>query len=403
MIKGEEIVCIGFPTWEGDYMKSTVELMSVFAKGNKVLYVDYEFTFKDVLMGMIGKKDIPVKRILGLTDRLRKLPSKKGGDVYVLTPPPVLPTNFIKSSKYYDSILRIGAKCVQKSIKKAMHRLDIASPIVINAFNPFFGNDLAGKLNEEQLLYYCYDEIGAAVWAKNHGVRLEEKFIKKVDGVIISSIGLFNNRMHLNKNSFLVKNGVDYDLFNTAFKYKGANVLIPKKNYSKVIGYIGSIDSRLDYELLEHLFIKMPKALFAFVGRVNFSKGEALLNKYENVISLGPHPPKELPKFLGEFDLGIIPFEKNEFTKGIYPLKINEYLSAGIPVVLTKFSDLSDFEKSTSIVNDKETFLAAVKTEMKNDSLAKQNERAKVGFHNSWENRVNQISDIILKIRANKK
>tara|TARA_B100000809_G_C15140488_1_gene533007 strand:+ start:13353 stop:14564 length:1212 start_codon:yes stop_codon:yes gene_type:complete len=403
MIKGENIVCVGFPTWEGDYMKSTVELMSVFAKENKVLYIDYEFTFKDVLMGIIGKKEVPVKRILGLTNRLRKLPAKKGGSIYVLTPPPVFPTNFIKSSKYYDRVLRIAANSVKRSIKKAMKQLDITKPIVINAFNPFFGNDLAGKLNEEQLLYYCYDEIGAAAWSKNHGVRLEEKFIKKVDGVITSSIGLHNARKPLNKSSFLVKNGVDFDLFNTAFKYKNKSKLIPKESYSKVVGYIGSIDFRLDYELLEHLFTQMPTTLFAFVGRVNFPKGEAILNKHDNVVLLGPHPPNYLPKFLGEFDLGIIPFEKNEFTKGIYPLKINEYLSAGIPVVLTSFSDLSDFESSTKIVNNKASFLEAVHYELENDSLTQQIERAKVGFNNSWENRVDQISDIILKIRENKK
>lgn len=394
-MEGQDIICVGFPTWEGDYMKSTVELMSVFAKHNKVLYIDYEYTWKDVLMGVLRKKSVPVKRILGMQKRLRCLPGKKGGSVYVLTPPPVFPTNFIKSPTYYDGLIKMGTNGVTRSIKKAMKTLNITNPIVINAFNPFFGNDMVGKLNEKLLLYYCYDEIGAAAWAKNHGVRLEKRFIQQVDGVITSSQGLYDNRKPLNSNTFLVKNGVDFDLFNTAFQFKNDTKIIPKKNYQYIVGYVGSIDFRLDYELLEHLFEQMPNTLFAFVGRVNSSEGEKILKKHNNVALLGAHPPKKLPEFLGAFDLGIIPFEKNEFTKGIYPLKINEYLSAGLPVVLTNFSKLDDFKESTQIVDSKTDFHNAVLTELENDTPDKRIERAKIGEANSWESRVQQISSII--------
>ena len=40
---------------------------------------------------------------------------------------------------------------------------------------------------------------------------------------------MFDDRKRLNENTYLVKNGVDYDLFKSAFKYKKENILMRKK------------------------------------------------------------------------------------------------------------------------------------------------------------------------------
>ena len=91
MIKNQDIICIALPNWEGDYMKTIVEIMTVLARHNRVLYVDYEYTYKDVLVGIIHNKSVPIKRIIGLENRLRKLVLKNDQEIHVLTPPAVFP------------------------------------------------------------------------------------------------------------------------------------------------------------------------------------------------------------------------------------------------------------------------------------------------------------------------
>jgi hypothetical protein len=53
MNRNQNIVCIGLPTWEGEYAKSTVQVMSRMARTHEVLYVDYQYTVKDLVAGLM--------------------------------------------------------------------------------------------------------------------------------------------------------------------------------------------------------------------------------------------------------------------------------------------------------------------------------------------------------------
>lgn len=389
MIKQQDIICVGLPNWEGDYMKTIVEMMSVLARHNRVLYVDYEYTYKDVFTAFLKKNNVPIKRIIGLENRLRCLMLKDNSEIHVLTPPAVLPVNWIKAEGIYRSLQHLNAQRVKKAIIKAKRRLGFQNPLVINAFNPFYGLPLLGQLGEALNIYYCYDEISAAHWCKTHGADLEVEFMEAVDVVITSSEGLYEKKKVFNPNTYLVKNGVNFELFHQAYQ--------TLKPYSdrKTIGYIGSLDDRIDYDLLEYCIWRSPEYDYVFLGRINSEAGKASLAKYPNVKLLGSKSPTELPEYLRKFDLGIIPFVKNEFTKGIYPLKINEYLAAGIPVVATNFAPMSDFEDIITLADDPEVFLQSIHWELQINDAEKTALRIQTARSNAWESRAEQLSDIL--------
>lgn len=392
MLKNKSIICIALPTWEGKYLKSTVQLMTELAKDNKVLYVEYAFTYKDVLKGIFGK-DIPYKRILGLKSRIRQIPIAKGKFIHVLNLPPVLPVNWIKDPDTYHRISEWSMPKVRNSIRKTMSELGMKDPIIINAFNPFLGNHLIGHLNEKLHLYYCYDEIGASEWTKNHGARLEALFAAKVDAIITSSNTLLTSRKHLNKNCFVVKNGVNFNLFSQKADHDPLKKY--KERYHKIIGYIGTVDHRIDFKLMEVCASTYPNLAFVFVGRVTHREGEARLRKHPNIFLLGPQLPSELNNFIQAFDLGLIPFLKNEITEAIYPLKINEYLAAGKAVISTEFGDLDDFREITLITKNQSEFVAAISIELESDSKDKRNHRIQIASQNSWVVRAERFGNII--------
>ena len=204
MIKNENILCIGLPNWGGDYMKTLVQVMTVLGKDNQVLYVDYAFTWKDLIFSILRKGNAPVLRMLGIQSRLRTEILKDGGSVKVLTLPPILPVNWIKNETIFQRLIRWNSYIVRPFIRRAMKKVKMEQPIVINGFNPFLGLPLATAFDEKLLLYYCYDEINAAQWLNQHGAVTEEKFIKKTDGVITTSIGLYHVKKQINPNTFLV-------------------------------------------------------------------------------------------------------------------------------------------------------------------------------------------------------
>jgi glycosyltransferase involved in cell wall biosynthesis len=385
-MKKQDIICISMTTWEGDYMKTIVHMMSQLAKNHRVLFVDYAFTWKDVLFTLLGKSQAPVSRMLGWKPGLRTLKTRHGNEIYHLTLPPVIPINWIKSPRWFALLLKWQSVTVTSTLRKVMKQLKFNNTVMINAFHPVMGVALYDKLDVKTSYYYCYDEIRAAQWAGVHGGNYEDLFIPKVDQVIVTSAALYEDRRKKHDKVTLIKNGVDFELFNQGFE-------ATKHTGSPVVGYLGSIDDRLDYDLLQFLITQKPNWEFHFVGRVTYPAGKEKLTKYENVTFFGAQQPDSIPGFLKAFGVGIIPFATNEFTKNIYPLKINEYLAAGKPVVSTDFADLSDFTNLASIHNDQGSFLDALENALSETGAVDQ--RISMAKTNSWETRAAQLEELL--------
>ena len=393
MLRDQDIVCVSLPTWDGRYMKAVVHVMRQLARTNNVLFVDYPFTAKDMAMTWAGRQDAPVRRMLGVEPRLRRVPVGTDRWVHVLSPPPVLPINGLPDGPVYDGLLRVNGAIVGHAIRQAMRSLDMSSPIVINAFNPFVGLPLAGALNESLLVYYCYDEIKAAPWNSRHGARLEQAFLKKADVVITTSEGLHLSRKASHPHCYLVKNGVDFDLFHQAYTPHPSIDEAPQRR--TCIGYLGSLDDRLDYDLIEALCSSAPDLDFHFVGRIVTPGVQERLGRYPNVHLLGARPPAALPGLLRQMDLGIIPFARTPFTRNIYPLKINEYLAAGKPVVMTDFAPLDEFSALVRIARTPDAFLTALRQELAFDTVDREQARIAMARSNAWADRVERIGSLL--------
>lgn len=389
MNKRLDIVCHAFPSWRGDYMKSTVQLMKELAATNNVLYVDYAYSIKDVLINSRSNKYIPVKRILGLNAALEKVQLENGAFIHVLSLPPVIPFNWINNNSLLNFVQGINQKIINGRIKSAMKKLNMNSPIVVNAFNPFFNSVKQSGFKQKATIYYCYDNIAASNWASKHGQRLENDFAKQIDALIFSSEALLESKSISGKKSFVVNNGVDLTIFENEMK-KG----FPKNNSDEInIGYVGSVDDRLDYDLLEQTISNFPTWKFHFIGRIMSASADSL-KKYSNVKLYGAVDVNQLPAMMKNFNAGIIPFIKDDFTKNIYPMKANEYLALGLPVVMTNFAQLNDLANFVSAVDAKD-FIQSLTLEIKNDTFEKKQQRVKIAISNSWKNKAAAFEKIL--------
>jgi glycosyltransferase involved in cell wall biosynthesis len=363
-----------------------MQLMKELSVNHHVIYIDYAYTIKDVLVNP-GKRNIPVKNILskGAACRVVELPNS--GKVHVVSLPPMLPLNWISNSFLFDFANKFNSVLALKRIKSALKRLKLQPDIVINAFSPIFG-DASFKVNEKApVLYYCYDNIDATVWAKKHGQRLEKKLLKEVKASIFSSDALSELKSYTCP-AYVVNNGVDVANFNAVFE-PGI-----KQDEKKVVGYTGCVDDRLDYELLEEVIKANPEIEFQFIGKIA-SEDALQLKKFSNVFFHGSKSPEELPALMSKFSIGIIPFVKNKFTMNIYPMKVNEYLALGLPVVMTDFAELKDLSKMVTVSEDGNCFSELIKQELSNDSAAKRIERADFANKNSWTNKAKEFETLI--------
>lgn len=382
-----DIVCIGIPKWEGNYAKSTVELLKELSKKHRILYIEYQYTLKDLLWGF-KDKSIPVKKLLGIDRRIVEK-DIEGRTIHVMTAPPLLPINWISSFALYLIGLRINSFILRKYIKKAISLLDFKNHSMVYAFTPFYAVHNINKFDESQNVYYCYDEIRESYWLKKHGGKVEELILPKVDKVIVTSDTLYSSRKSLAKNIYLIKNGVNYNVFARYFSEE-------IKAEKQVIGFVGSLDFRIDYNLLEHVVTLLPYTRFIFVGRVESLSEVESLKRFPNVELVPPQPYEHLPQIICNFSVGIIPFLINGFTKSIYPMKINEYFALGKPVVMTNFTILPEFSGEVGVANNPEQFINLIENEIKNNSSAKAIRRRQMAKANSWEKRAELFSRYLL-------
>lgn len=388
------LLILATPDWDGDYMKSTVALTQELASSYRILYVEHAPTFTSLgRQAVQGAWRPTVDAMRRSRARVRSVRTTRGATVHVLTPPPVWPMNGLPP-RLYDAVLRRNAAVVQRAVQPWLERLAMDTPVVLSALNPHYGKALAGAFDETGRIYYCYDEIRARRWNGRHGGRMEDAYLHQADAVIASSPALHGRLRQQHEAAYLVPNGVNFSLFNQAAQGRSRTDAPP------CVGYLGSLDDRLDYQLLRRLIERHPAWRFRFVGRVVSPAAEAL-RAYPHVTLTGAQPPHTLPDALRRMDVGLIPFVRNDFTRHIYPLKANEYLAAGLPVVATAFADLSMLQEVVTIARNAASFLHAVETLIEEgDAPAQRPQRIAVAATNRWSARADAVQGIIERVRT---
>ena len=165
-----------------------------------------------------------------------------------------------------------------------------------------------------------------------------------------------------------------------------------------IVGYLGGIDHRMDFLLLEHLVKSHADKSFVLVGPIFAALPEAL-ERAPNVYFPGKVRFADAPSVIKGFDLCIIPFKKDEHSATVFPLKLFEYLGAGKPVVISDFNpDLADFTlDAVAICTDPAEFSSAIQEALENDSEARREERIEIASRNTWEHRAKDIADLLAR------
>jgi len=387
MLNGENIICIANTSWFGNYAKSTVHIMERLARQNNILFVEYHYTVKDIIATWLGKQNAPVKRLFGINS-LMKIETNVGSKVFNLVPPAGIPVYFLKNEKIFNLLFRFNSYIYRKALQKVISKLNFQRPIIITAYNPFYGLSLQNKLGAKTNIYYCYDGVESVFFGERI-FKVEEMFSKSADAIITTSDFLNNEKLKLNSNSFVVKNGVDFSLFS---KYAKKEIY---KRDRKRVGFIGSLDPRFDIETVEYAVRKLSHFDFEFTGDMRNVTMKNKLRSYPNVQFFDPVKPNTVPELLAKYDVGIIPYIVNEVNKNIYPLKINEYLAVGVPVVMTPFAYLPEFENMVSVSIDKDDFCTKLIFETETDTTKKLSQRILFASENSWDARTESFSRII--------
>lgn len=187
-------------------------------------------------------------------------------------------------------------------------------------------------------VYDCMDELSAFKGAHSRLPELEKQLFERVDLVFTGGQSLFEAKRNAHANIHPFPSSIDAAHFGqarlpTADPQDQAEIPHPR------LGFFGVIDERFDIELLKAVATARPAWQFVVVGPVVKIHSKSL-PKYPNIHYLGAKKYEELPAYLANWDIALLPFARNESTRFISPTKTPEYLAAGKPVISTSVRDV---------------------------------------------------------------
>jgi len=354
---------------------------------NKIIAVDFlpikfkqaaKYYFKDILLGLKNKKII--------SGDLTSVSYRYSEKIYV--------------HSTIDSIF--STRKVTKKINKLIKKTNLSENLIVWSYNPMFVNFIE-SINYKLFVFDTVDN-----WTEHTQylkIMNKQKLLNryklisgKADLIFTVSEGLldFYKSFDRTENIYWIANGVDFDHFNDENNLAKETAI---DNIDKpIIGYIGTIQDRLDFDLIKYIAEKNPDKTIVLGGPIwkNVEKEvEEKLKSLSNIEFLGRIDWNYTPAYVNKFDVCFIPHKPNKFVESMNPMKMYEYLSLGKPIVTTKGGGVDSFSDYLYIANDYEKFNQLINKALDEDSVELKEKRMDIAKKQSWEVRVNKMVHLI--------
>ncbi len=254
--------------------------------------------------------------------------------------------------------------------------------------------DYVGTLGEATSVYYCVDEWSLFDYLDQaQTVAQEQKLLARVDVVFAINHALAESKRKTCEHTYVAPHGVDHALF--------AQALAPKTEIptdlaaipGPRIGFYGTLQSWVDFELIAHVARTRPDWSIVLIGQT--LTDVSAVSGLPNVHFHGQKPHHALPAYCKGFDAGIIPYRIDERMAFVNPLKMREYLSAGLPVVSTPVPEVVRHGHLCEIAETPDDFVRALDRVLRHRDPGAPTTRSRAMETETWSARVASIAATI--------
>jgi len=198
-------------------------------------------------------------------------------------------------------------------------------------------DDLLHAVPTERTVFYGTDDYlaGADLMGMDRDwlARRQRAQLRAADVVVAVSDVLARSWAPWRRDIHVVPNGCDSERFeHTDDAPLPQDVRLP----APVAGFVGTINDRVDLDLLEAVADRGVSLLLVGGRSPTFAPGrlDGLLSR-PTVQWVGPKPFELMPSYLRAVDVGLTPYRDSAFNRASFPLKTLEYLAAGRAAVVT--------------------------------------------------------------------
>lgn len=248
---------------------------------------------------------------------------------------------------------------------------------------------LTKTVKYKKLIYRCADDISAFKETYKSLAYFEEKIIKEADVVFVTAHDLLEKKKKLRNDLIYLPNGVELNNF-IRDEYSIPEEYI-RSNRNKC-AYVGAIDNWFELKLILFCAHKLEQIDFYLIGPSKIDISE--LDKLSNVHILCKRDYKDIPNYLQNSDVSIIPFKVNNLTNSVSPIKLYEYMSVGLNVVSTNFKEINHIKSPAFIAKNYDEFCKYIIQAIENKD---KNRERNIQFakENTWQKRFEEIQKYI--------
>lgn len=314
-------------------------------KSRPVVFVEPPFSLARGLAGLAGPGRGAVIRAIGASRHPRKVDE----NLFVVSPVKWLPASLPGAGD-------INFPSERKTIRRALKELGLSRYVIWS--NPEYGVHLLRGLSPELVVYDVTDD-----WTKTtlpgrqvREIDNDDRLMLKAAGIVFTvSKNLYDRKRAVHPNTYLLPNGVQAALYEGTLPTPPDLDALPRP----ILGYVGTLHpQRIDFALLETAAAAAREDYsIALVGpNLLTGRQQAALKKTGRIHFLGEKSRLDIPAYVANFDVCIIPHVADAFTESLNPIKIYEYLAAGKPVVSTVKAGMEEFSQFLCVPSSAENF-----------------------------------------------
>ncbi len=287
---------------------------------------------------------------------------------------------------------------LSRALRRWMEAVGFNRPVLWTFLPTPLALDIIRVVDPQLTIYYCIDDLASSSPGARKIVTSEERLFRTADLVFVTSERLRERAARYRREVHLFPFGVNLERFEEIRRAPDNPPNDVRSLTRPVIGYVGGLHQWVDQQLLAGVARRLPDMSFALVGPAQTDV--SVLQNCDNVTLFGQRPHADLPRYVKEFDVGIVPYLLTDYTANVYPTKLNEYLSMGIPVVATNLPEIRRFNREhgnvVQVAADADAFADAIKRSLNGSSTpAVVMRRIEVAQSNSWEQRIAAMSRLI--------
>jgi len=381
-----DILCVSSIDWDFIWQGHQEIMARMAARGHRVLFVENT-----------GVRAPKVRDLPRVWQRIRNWWRGTKGfrqerqNLFVYSPL-LLPMPYFWLARWINRWL------LSRALRRWMQAIGFNRPILWTFLPTPLALDVIHAVDPQVTIYYCIDDLASSSPGARRIVASEERLFKQADLVFVTSERLRDRAARYSSRVHLFPFGVNLERFDAVRRApsEAPADLTPLKR--PVVGYVGGLHQWVDQPLLASVAARLPDMSFALVGPAQTDV--SVLEGCANVTLFGQRPHQDLPRYVKQFDVGIVPYLLTEYTANVYPTKLNEYLIMGIPVVATDLPEIRRFNREhgdvVEVAGTAEAFAAAIRKSLNGSSTpAVVQRRIEVAESNSWERRIAAMNALI--------